>query len=159
LIRAKQKQKSVKKNKRGTVPATAVIVACFIMLFSCTTKTQPLQLGKDNCDYCRMTISDARFGAEIVTSKGKAYKFDDMHCILSFLKAGGIDTTNSRFYLVDFTNHDLQPATKMFILRSDALRSPMQGNMAAFSSKENLTQALQKFNGSTFTWHEALQIQ
>ena len=159
LIRSKQKGKSVKKNKRGTVPASAVIVACFIMLFSCTTNTQPLQLGKDNCDYCRMTISDARFGAEIITSKGKAYKFDDMHCILSFLKAGGIDTTNSRFYLVDFTNHQLQPASNMFILRSDALRTPMQGNMAAFSSKENLTQARQQFNGSTFTWNEALQIQ
>ena len=131
-------QTSLKKDKGSTLPAVSLFVVCFVFLFSCTTKTQPLRLGKDNCDYCRMTISDARFGAEIITAKGKAYKFDDMHCILSFLKAGSVDTVNARVYLVDFYHASAATCTTMSILKSDALRSPMQGNMAAFASKENL---------------------
>lgn len=158
LLKSKQKNKKIKTNTRGVPAAVSLLVVCFILLCSCTTKTQPLQLGKDNCDYCRMTISDARFGAEIITAKGKAYKFDDMHCLLSFLKAGNVDTTKSRVYLVDFATHQLQLAPGMFILKSSALRSPMQGNMAGFSNKENLSKAQKDFNGVTISWSEALQI-
>src|ERR1041385_7242913 len=106
------------KNSRSRIPVASLLVVGFILLCSCTTKTQPIQAGKDNCDYCRMTISDVRFGAEIITAKGKAYKFDDMHCFLSFLRAGSADTAKGSFYLVDFADHQLKPASAMFILRS-----------------------------------------
>ena len=28
---------------------------------------QPIALGRENCGFCRMAISDARFGAQLVT--------------------------------------------------------------------------------------------
>ena len=33
-----------------------------------------------------MKISDGKFGAELITSKGRIYKFDDMHCMISYHK-------------------------------------------------------------------------
>ena len=50
-----------------------------LSLSSCSTAPQPIRIGQDNCDFCKMTISDNRFGAEIITKKGKVYIFDDEH--------------------------------------------------------------------------------
>jgi len=159
LIRSKQKNMSAEKYRLNNIHTAWLIVIFSGLLFSCNSQTQPIQFGKDNCDFCRMTISDERFGAEIVTSKGKAYKFDDLYCLAGFLKDGKVDTTKSSYYLVDFTSHELQPASGMFILKSDALRSPMHGNMAAFTTKEHLTNARKQFNGDMLTWSDALNSQ
>jgi copper chaperone NosL len=150
---------NAKKFKLNTIAGIFLIAVSSGLLFSCNTNTQPLQLGKDNCDHCRMTISDARFGGELITAKGKVYKFDDLYCMVSFIKAGSIDTAGSRFYLVDFTSHQLQPAPGMSVLKSDDLRSPMNGNMAAFTKKEELAEVQKKFNGNMLTWNDALHIQ
>jgi copper chaperone NosL len=150
---------SLKKYKRNIIVNAGMNFILCSLLFSCTTNTQPLQLGKDNCNYCTMTISDARFGSELITAKGKVYKFDDIYCMLSFIKAGSVDTAKSRVYLVDFTSRQLQPPGNMFILKSDALHTPMQGNMAAFTQKENLDKAQKEFGGNILTWNEVLHPQ
>jgi copper chaperone NosL len=159
LSRSKRKNVNGKKYKLNQIAGFYLIAISLGLLSSCHTNTQPLQLGKDNCDFCRMTVSDARFGGEIITAKGKVYKFDDMYCLASFIKAGSIDTAGSRFYLVDFASHQLQPAINMSILKSDDLRSPMHGNMAAFTKKEELAGVQKKFNGNILTWNDALHIQ
>ena len=33
---------------------------------------------------CKMTLVDKKFGAEVVTKKGKVYKFDDLNCMIKF---------------------------------------------------------------------------
>ncbi len=47
-----------------------------------------------------------------VTKKGKVYKFDDVHCLLSFTKAKMIEETQVKdIYLADFAgNHSLVKA-------------------------------------------------
>ena len=159
FIRSKQKNISIQNYKPGNMVTISLLLIFISSLVSCSVNPQPLQPGKDSCDYCRMTISDTRFGGEIITAKGKAYKFDDIHCILSFLKAGSIDTTGNSFYLVDFTSHELQPVAGMYILKSDSLRSPMQGNMAAFTTKEKLAEVQKKFSGDILTWNDVLHMQ
>src|SRR5215203_1996100 len=44
-----------------------------MMAVSCNASPEAIRIGKDNCTFCKMTISDARYGAEIVTAKGKIY--------------------------------------------------------------------------------------
>jgi copper chaperone NosL len=46
----------------------------------------PIVYDADVCDYCRMQISDPRFGAELVTKKGRTVKFDSIECLLSYYK-------------------------------------------------------------------------
>jgi copper chaperone NosL len=159
IARSRKENMAAKKYKVNKVTTACLIFIVSGLLYSCNTHTQPIQFGKDNCDFCRMTLSDERFGAEIITSKGKVYKFDDLYCLVGFLKDGKVDTTKSSYYLVDFANHQLQPAAGMYILKSDALRSPMHGNMAAFNTKENLTSAQKQFNGDIITWNDALHSQ
>ncbi len=118
-----------------------VPVLLFSMLFvdSCTTGPEAIRLGKDNCAFCKMTISDSRFGSEIVTSTGKVFKFDDIQCMEQFMKEADEKVRkNSGVYLVDFCgNHGFLSTEKSILLKSVALKSPMNGNVAAFSSLDS----------------------
>ncbi len=58
----------------------AMIIACRPM------RPDPIVYGTDACDYCRMMISDPRFGGEIVTRKGRTVKFDGLDCLLGYYK-------------------------------------------------------------------------
>lgn len=139
-------------------PAIAAALAISVFLSSCNTSTTPIVLRKDNCSYCKMPFGDARFGAELISSKGKIYKFDDSHCLLSFMSESGEATNNSKIYFVDFSgNHSFIPAQQALYLKSEAFRTPMNGNIAAFQSEESLQIAKQKFGGTPLKWDEINQ--
>ena len=103
-----------------------------------------------------MTVSDNRFGAEIVTKKGKVYKFDDMHCILAYLKSGTLPSAAIKdIYLTDFCNgHQLINVKNSLILKSVELRSPMGGNTAAFDNADSLKKMREIFTGNIVSWNE-----
>ena len=62
--------REIKKNTLNTVTILPffLYLSCFQ---SCNAGPVPIKPGKDNCQFCKMTISDIRFGAEIITAKGK----------------------------------------------------------------------------------------
>ncbi|HEY8658165.1 MAG TPA: nitrous oxide reductase accessory protein NosL [Hanamia sp.] len=144
------------KKKFKPVSSTLPVLMLLLLLNSCNTGPQPIITGKDHCDFCKMPVSDNRFGAEVITTKGKVFKFDDAHCVLSFLHSDGFKNEQQyTIYFVDFSGkHELMPAEKASYLKSDALRSPMNGNIAAFQSSDSLQTALQKFPGTALNWNE-----
>ena len=148
------------KQKRAT-HAVAAIVFLSVFLTSCSSAPEPIQIGKEACSYCKMTISDARFGGEIVTTKGKVYKFDDMHCLAAFLKENN-NTKNDikEMYAVNFSgNHELIKADENLLLfKSDLLHSPMNGNIAAFNDSDSLAVLMKKYkDGMPLNWDELIK--
>jgi copper chaperone NosL len=134
----------------------AIIGLLSVVFSACNTKPEPIHLGKESCYFCKMTISDNRFGAEIVTKKSKVYKFDDAHCILSFLGSGMLDKQEiAGIYFVDFNKpHDFIQTKHAYFLQSPALKSPMNGNIAAFSHKDSIEKVLPSFYGNEITWED-----
>ncbi len=61
-----------------------------IFLLSCKAEPEPLHYGKDACHACKMTLMDKKFGSELVTKKGKVYKFDDTNCMLNFMNSDAL---------------------------------------------------------------------
>ena len=135
---------------------TVFFLVGLLNLTSCSTSPQPIKLGADACAYCKMSIIDNRFGAEIITKKGKIFKFDDMHCLLQFRKESTVNKKDlEQTFLVNFDEpHNFIEANKSFLFRSDKLHSPMAGNVASFASEKNLEVANQKFKGQAITWTE-----
>jgi len=113
-------------------------------------------IGKDACDFCKMILSDNRFGAEIISQKGKLYKFDDAHCAISFMHSGKSGQANiGEIYFTDFCNgHKLIHSKDAIFLKSEALRGPMGGDISAFSNADSLGYVLKKYNGSVLHWDE-----
>lgn len=137
-------------------PAIIILLLGSVLFTSCNSSPTPIALGVDNCSYCKMPFSDARFGAELITSKGKIYKFDDAHCLFSFInESKNKSEKNRRIYFIDFSGkHEILPAKNAIYLKSDALRTPMNGNVAAFGSEDSLQVAIQKFPGATLKWDQ-----
>ena len=139
-----------------------VISAVLIFaLASCSSGPQPIKLGEEPCAFCKMTISDNRFGAEIITKKGRIYKFDDTHCVLGFMKSNTISSDDIKdTYLVNFDEpHNFVDAHKAFLLKSSELRSPMGGNIGAFDEKIKMETANSgiKGQGVVVTWDELVK--
>ena len=153
-------QYNLKKKKMTNVNKIIAAVAVFLMmgLSSCSTGPQPIKLGSDACVFCKMTISDKNFGAEIMTNKGKAYKFDDTHCLLAFMKEGTVAEKDIKgTYLVNFAEpHNFVEVSEALLLKSEDLHSPMGGNVASFDSKDKLDDVAMRVKGEIITW-EALK--
>ena len=143
--------------KKSILP---VIVVLLCGLIACENGPQSIKLGADACDYCKMSIADRNFGAEIITNKGKVYKFDDTHCLAAF-RIKNIDSNIiKQVYFVNFFDpHNFIEADHVFLLKSPALHSPVGGNTAAFDSKEKLNITQQKVKGNEITVPELYEIE
>ena len=143
-----------------SVKHTLKLTLLALVLASCSSSPQQIKLGSDNCDFCKMTISNSRFGAEILTKKGKAFKYDDIACMISDLKQNSNLKENiSMTYATDFSgNHQLTDVKNCFFLKSENLRSPMGGNIAGISNKDSLNFYLNSFQGEEITWDEILKL-
>lgn len=127
-----------------------------ISLISCTVEPEPLDYGRDACHTCKMTLMDRKFGAELVTTKGKVFKFDDVNCMLAYYHSGENDPSAFAYKLVvDFAEPaKLFPAADAFYLKSSAIKSPMASQTAAFERKENMDKANQELKGIYLVWGE-----
>ncbi len=134
-----------------------VVIAAFsiVLLTGCSNhKPDPLQLNIDMCDNCRMTIADGRFGAEIITKKGRVYKFDDLHCMQSFIKEKTDGDINS-FLVNDYSaDNVLINATTAWYVQYKELRSPMGGNTAAYADKTTAEKLAAEHKLPTLSWEQ-----
>lgn len=126
------------------------------LMISCSTAPEPLAFGKDGCYTCKMTLMDNKFGAEIVTNKGKVYKFDDVNCLMNFYKSGYEPTENMAHVLVvDFANPEhLIDAMNAHYVQDDQIRSPMASNVAAFLKTTDVNKFNAEWNGRELKWNE-----
>ncbi len=134
-------------------------VAVLIIIFSfssCTIGPQPIKYGRDNCYRCKMKILDNRFGAELVTLKGKIYVFDEMACLFSFTKSNEIDIKIIKdIYLTDYSgNHSLINAKMAFIVSSMKISGPMNGRLAAFSTEQFSQEFIKHKTGTLHNWEQ-----
>jgi len=136
-----------------------VLLFLSLGLFSCKIQPDPIKLGRDNCHFCKMTISDIKFGSEIVTKKGKVYKFDDTQCMISFLQTNFLEKKEiGQLYLVDFSgSHVLLKVSDAYVLKSDLFATPMKGYYAAFSNSKAMQQIQMQYKAKKVSWNELIQ--
>ena len=121
---------------------------------SCSVEPVPIEYGQDACHFCKMNIVDRQHAAEIVTKKGRAFKYDAIECMMQDRK--NWEETDIAFYMMtDYSvPGNLVDATKAFYLISENIPSPMGANLSGFESKENAEQTQQEQTGELLTWAE-----
>lgn len=134
--------------------ATLLILLTFGFFLSCSTKDiEPIKLNVDQCSFCKMTIADGKFGAEIITKKGRVYKFDDLHCMKGYLSENKTDVKS--YFVHDYTKENiLISAEKAFYLKDGAISSPMRGNIAAFVDESEASAFQSKLNAQPISFEE-----
>jgi copper chaperone NosL len=147
---------SRKQHRTLPVAKALALFSCVAILSSCTTGPDPISLGNDQCAFCKMNISDNRFGGELITRKGKVYKFDDAHCLMNFIGTGEVDKGSVAIvYFINFSSpHDLIKSDQAFLLKGELINGPMNGNIAAFSNQDSMRRAENQFAAKPFTWKQ-----
>jgi copper chaperone NosL len=102
-----------------------------------------------------MTIVDKQHASQMVTAKGKAFKYDAIECMVHSLQDEFKDTEMAHQLVADFYQPgELINATEASYLVSEQLQSPMGANLSAFKNTENGQKAQDEFGGKIYTWKE-----
>ena len=126
-----------------------------LVLAACSASPQPIEYGSDACHFCDMTIVDREHASQVVTAKGKAYKYDAIECMVHSVQDEFKDTEMAHYLVADFGQPgELIDATKAFYLVSEKLQSPMGANLSAFKNQEAVKKAQEEFTGKVYTWKE-----
>ena len=129
----------------------------FILSFSsCAVEPVPIDYGNDACHFCKMNIVDNQHAAEIVTVKGKAYKYDAIECMMNN-RFDWPEEEIALYLMTDYgTPGKLVDATKAIYLISQNLPSPMGGNLSGFEDVSFANEILKEKGGELLMW-EALK--
>jgi len=107
-----------------------------------------------------MLISDNRYGAELVTDKGKVYKFDSIECLVNFAFAKNVVANEKYNLLVTYFSNPgkLNEARSAVYIHNDNFRSPMDLNVAAFSNVSDAQKFLSENGGRQITWIDVVEM-
>lgn len=133
------------------------ILLIFGILFmqSCSNiGPEPITINRDTCDFCKMTISNGKFASELITVKGRVYKFDDVSCMVRYSKSNTAVAVKA-FYVGDYTlDNKLIPAENSHFLLGGTIVSPMRGNTAAFQKQSNQHEFASQLQAKKCNWNE-----
>jgi copper chaperone NosL len=126
---------------------------------SCSKGPKPIAYGKEECTFCKMTIMDKRFGCQIMNTKGKAYSFDDLSCLVGYMQTDIIKQEDiAGIYVPDYLgDNSLHLASGLQFVASEAFRSPMAGNIAAFANADSAAEYARKMNGKKVVWNQIMK--
>lgn len=120
-------------------------------LTACTPAPQEIYFGEDACHFCLMTIVDDRHAGQLVTSKGKAYKFDAIECMVRSMR--NTEETQYAFQLVsDYETGALIDAENATYLISPGIPSPMGAFLSAFESYDRAADVQKQKDGQLYDW-------
>ena len=133
-----------------------VLILSAFLIISCAVEPEPIAYGKDACHHCKMTLVDKKFGGELVTKKGKVYKFDDINCLMTFYHSNEISTEDYSYKLVvDYAQPGkLIEANNAFYLKSDTIQTPMASHVAAFEDEGTMKSTKSQLKGVYLVWGE-----
>lgn len=137
-------------------PATilSVVILLVFTQLACTPSPDPIRYGTDECSYCKMTITDRRFGTEIVSKKGKAYKFDSIECMVNMLRS--LDSSDVVLVLAtDFRMPGtFVDARSAWYVRSTKLPSPMGADLSAYADRASAETVQRTHGGDVLSWQD-----
>lgn len=115
-------------------------------MIGCGIKPEPIAFGKDHCTYCRMNIADPKFGAELVTDKGRIFKFDALECMVPYLQENS-DTEYAYIMAIAYDEPgELKPVENLKFVFSENFKSPMGGNIAGLNETAPLEEGMEPFD-------------
>ncbi|WP_458414757.1 nitrous oxide reductase accessory protein NosL [Schinkia sp. CFF1] len=107
----------------------------------------PIDSKVDSCDQCHMGIQSIKSASEIIMKDGTPKKFDDIGCMVLFLKNQQEQATT--IFVHDYATNDWVEMNKAVFIQGSKKNSPMGYRFVAFSSTAE-AKSFQSENGGTF---------
>lgn len=128
---------------------TLIFTFSLLTFFSCQENgPKDFALQKDQCDNCKMTITELQYATQLVTEKGRVYKFDDISCMTMYENSEPDKVAKSKKYVIDFPSKKFVELNKATLIKGGSIKSPMGGNTQAYENKETAVKAAKKLGAS-----------
>ncbi|TVR87263.1 MAG: nitrous oxide reductase [Saprospirales bacterium] len=134
-----------------------ILIFATIWLAACTVEPRPINFGHDDCELCKMKLMDERFGAQLVTDKGRIFMFDDVNCMVMFMDSEEGQRHDYKYELiVDYSNPgELLDVHYTFFLKNKDVRTPMNSQIIALPDEETLDAYRDELDGGIYLgWGE-----
>lgn len=140
------------------IRGTALAFACALGLAASACRPpgpRAVELNEDQCAYCRMEVTDARFAAEAITRTGRINVFDSVECLAGYARTAEPGAVRG-FWVTDAEQPGtfVDAAAAGFLVGS-SLRAPM-GRTVAFASPDAARAAQARYGGTVTTWNSVL---
>ena len=146
---------------RQQISLISVILMLIQILIGCTSHgPAEIHYGQDQCDYCNMNIVDKSFGSQLVTTKGKAYKFDSIECLAAFGQTSENEITRQAFsWITDFKNPGKFVSTdSAVVVFGEGHNSPMGVGLVGFSTDFDADSFIKENSGQKMSWPETVSL-
>ena len=135
----------------------------FLVLFALTftacreAEIKPVDLAaEDVCSHCKMAISEKQFASELITPDRDAFKFDDIGCMLDYLKEKP-DTKVAAYFFVEYDTKQWIKGNGASFVKSKEITSPMSGGIIAFGNETKAKTAAAEFSGQLLSFTELMK--
>ena len=135
---------------------TWCLIVGVVVFANCQKRTvKPVAIAsEDMCSYCKMAISQKQYAAELIDSDSQVLKFDDIGCLLNFIKKGSINVSGASLFVMDFDQRQWIKADNAYYVRSSDVTTPMNGGIIAFKDQAKAQEAVGKYKGKLLHFME-----
>ncbi len=136
---------------RPASPFSLGLVACALMGAG-DIKPVPIMPEADECAQCRMAVEDEHLAAELIAADGAVLKFDELGCMVAFVKARGPRLAPPRaLFVKDFKTTAWLPLARATIVKSK-FPTPMRYGLLAFGSPAEAKRLEARHAGPLTSW-------
>lgn len=136
-----------------TLIALALAGAC-----SAAQSPRDFVLGDDACGFCRMAITDARFGGEVRTAAGRLLTFDAVECLAGYVAEHRGDSL-SDIWVADYTTGKFTRASEAWFVLGGTVESPMGRELSSFAPSITREALRDRYRGEVLSWTQVLARQ
>jgi len=106
-----------------------------------------------------MTIIDKTHAAQLVTKKGKQFKFDAIECLVWNINEVPELAIQSNMLVTDYQNPgEMLLAEKAFYIISKGIKSPMGANLSAVGNEPAVETLIQTHGGERYNWAQLKDV-
>ncbi|MEW6337758.1 MAG: nitrous oxide reductase accessory protein NosL [Acidobacteriota bacterium] len=111
----------------------AGLLALAVLAGACSGPVAPAVLDPrhDACAWCRMTVSDPRFAAQLAAPGEEPLFFDDIGCMVAYLRGARDVPTGAAAFVADHRTRAWVPAARALFSRVPSLQTPMDSHLLA----------------------------
>jgi copper chaperone NosL len=128
-----------------------IVWAVTLSIISCNSNPEPIEFGKDQCAFCKMTIVDEKFGSELITPQGRVLKYDAAECMAQDIGNDGQEFSALYAIALDQPGKLVLVDSLKFVIH-ESIRSPMGANLGGFIGNVD-----EKYLDSVMTWPKIVQ--
>lgn len=136
-----------------------IFLLSLTLLVACSQEPAEIHYGSDECAQCKMMITDNRFATQIVTSKGRAIKFDAIECLTAYRRQHNDELEGAKLWVSNFGSPgEWLPAQEALYVQSEVINSPMGASLLALPSMQKAKSHIGKNPGTLLNWEEVAEI-